>query len=52
MVAAAIFLLLLLTGLLQDPSRPGLSLILFAISALAIVLLFFHHSSLHLAISL
>ncbi|MDG2049589.1 MAG: hypothetical protein P8M78_05460 [Myxococcota bacterium] len=52
MIAMAIFLLLAWTALSQNARQPVRSLVFFGMSCAAILWLFFHHSSLHLAISL
>ena len=52
MVAAAIFLFLAWTLFSQRADQPVRSLGFFGLSCAAIIWLFFHHSSLHLAISL
>ena len=52
MVAAAIFLFLAWTIFGQSANQPARSLGFFGLSCAAIIWLFFHHSSLNLAISL
>lgn len=52
MVAALIFLWLAWTTFSQSEGQPVRSLVFFGLSCALVIGLFFHHSSLHLAIGL